>query len=671
MNPDMEDFANVTLDPEESIPTKHRKAIYQVEDGIFHQNNEPLHIFDLFSGPSVETVGQDKEIKSYVEDRISHTAGDQLQTRSTPLSQAFGDMNEKPQHESLVKETCLEREGMMTVSESPKSSPAELGVVEISGANASTLKCQGLMLLSDIEMDANFMEFIDTAALSMDGIIAPEKTKSPHSYQSPSPVVRSQNLGETPKSIEVDETSNLGLFDDDGDVASQVVEETDMIESTFCTPKRSVPSKRIREKEALLTGQVNSNSSIHHLNSIAVERPVTINGDSSCRKRARKMNVDSFAQSNMSQMKRTPSEVEELTTSNKRRPRPSKTEYNHPSFSASGALDTFLQLRGSKLLAPKKRSDLELGQQPVQSLSRLTQNWNSMNDDSHSTLTQVPRTPLQEVDIDDPCPEIKDLDWPRSIVVNSTMLKSHRTLAKMLDDQADKSNPLTAIYREMRESTSRGSGEFPDIILNPRTCLLYTNIQALSQKSLPGKFAHRFDGLIYNRIERLAQQYDHVCVMVTVPTTTAGKFDVPIQVMNQFSGFCSRSVGSKVRPIWVMAQGDTRINNAKVYQWTRALITKYAYPVAPCGPGNTVRLLHDETLWELFLIRAGLNPMASQVVIGSLRRREDEQAWGLRKFVQMDGEQRTKMFGHVIGARAIERINVVIEGKWTKGGWET
>lgn len=77
-------------------------------------------------------------------------------------------------------------------------------------------------------------------------------------------------------------------------------------------------------------------------------------------------------------------------------------------------------------------------------------------------------------------------------------------------------------------------------------------------------------------------------------------------------------------------------------------------------------MIHDETLWELFLRQAGLNPVAAQVVLATLKRPDAhdfqaEQSWGLRRLVQMKAEERANMFGEMIGRRAVERLSTVLD----------
>lgn len=667
MKPGMDGVEGFLLDAEEIMTMKPPETPGQAEDSTLYQDSETLQIFDVFSELSVETARQDEEIKSNVEGKSANMARDRLKTKARAPSQPMGDTNDVQQYRIPFEDLGSAGEDMTTIQGAPMTPSGEFGPVEGAKANTVTPKCKGLIGLSDDDLDADFMEFIDTAALSMDGIIAPEKTPTLHNCQKLRHIAPRQTQIKTKEFNDGDGSIKLRPLDGDND--NEVAEETEPTASVFWSRTRNVPSKRAREyddvpasEQSLEDGRGKLNSPAQHSEPITVEKSGAVEREPSRRKRVCKQTGEHAATLQTSVRGEVATAANELSILKQPVSQPLKSEWKESGFSASGALGTFLQLRGGKykeLLASEDVSDLEPVRQPIQLSNRLAQ-----------SPLRVPRTPSQDSDIDEPFPEMRSLEWARSIVVNSAMLKSYRALIRMLDDQANGPNPLTAIYREMREPTSGGRGESADMILNPRTCLIYSNIQALSQKKLPGKLNARVDGFLHDRIERLSHQFDQVCIVMTVPMTAVGQSQALIQTMNQFSGFCSGFASSKVAPTWVTAQGDTRIDNLKLNQWTWGLIVKHAYPVAQCSPEDLVLLIHDETLWEVFLIRGGLNPMAAQVVVGTLKRKQDGQAWGLRKFVQMNGEQRMEMFGDVLGARAIERINVVIDGKWTRKGWD-
>lgn len=83
-------------------------------------------------------------------------------------------------------------------------------------------------------------------------------------------------------------------------------------------------------------------------------------------------------------------------------------------------------------------------------------------------------------------------------------------------------------------------------------------------------------------------------------------------------------------------------------------------------------LLEDETHWELFLRRAGMNAYAAQAILGELKAPEGVDAtspskaghFGLVAFVEMDMEQRIARLGRLCGRKLLERVSACIDERW-------
>jgi hypothetical protein len=82
-------------------------------------------------------------------------------------------------------------------------------------------------------------------------------------------------------------------------------------------------------------------------------------------------------------------------------------------------------------------------------------------------------------------------------------------------------------------------------------------------------------------------------------------------------------------------------------------------------------LLQEQTHWELFLRRAGMNAFAAQAIISSVKApdgvdtRSPTKAghFGLTAFVEMGREQRVARFGHICGRRILENASAVIDAR--------
>ncbi|EXJ92330.1 hypothetical protein A1O3_00880 [Capronia epimyces CBS 606.96] len=365
-------------------------------------------------------------------------------------------------------------------------------------------------------------------------------------------------------------------------------------------------------------------------------------------------------------------------------------------FSASSALATFLDLRGSKFKTVKRVCQLSVDEvldDPIEatqlekndpesapataSVSRLIV---ECNDQEEPPRILVPATPVLAT-----CPAPNSglappsaLEWCRTVVVDMALLQTCRRLLDYLEKQG--SGQLTMIYRDLT-SPQGHSGTIPsigpDMILNPRSGLIFTNLQALNQKSLPGQGDSTDLGMVQVKILRLLQDYDQLFVLVTVLGAREGFLQTTSDAIRQFTGFCS-SLSTRndqcVTPVWILSQLPSQTDDSELSSMSWRLIARHAFPTTlPKGDstGNleTVCLIHDETLWELFLRKAGMNAMAAQVVLGMLHRSnapmsEAPQSWGLRRLVQMRAEERIDMFSEILGRRMTERMNTMLETQW-------
>ena len=83
-------------------------------------------------------------------------------------------------------------------------------------------------------------------------------------------------------------------------------------------------------------------------------------------------------------------------------------------------------------------------------------------------------------------------------------------------------------------------------------------------------------------------------------------------------------------------------------------------------------LLPDETLWELFLRRAGMNAFAAQALVTFFKAPEGIDMTspsktgmhGLSWFVEMPRLERILRFKHICGAKVLERVSDAIDTKW-------
>jgi hypothetical protein len=370
------------------------------------------------------------------------------------------------------------------------------------------------------------------------------------------------------------------------------------------------------------------------------------------------------------------------------------------SFSGAGSLDAYLNLKGGRFKKPAiPISGYNDGRQPL-SLPGSTEASDPIFT-SQTILDGPPRKreglrlagslrhPEESIEVpstpgaDDPTeprmavPMIDPLPGPCTIMIDS-ILVNNRGLTAFLERHGD--SRLTVIYRELHGS--------PDMILNPKTCLTYTNLQALSQKNLPGQKPK--PNALQIRLRAMALSFETVFVLISMPVSCTSNALTQLSMMGDFAALCGSLVSGstgRIVPLWIPSNaggGAGRQIDTPLFVWTWSLICLHAFDSkVPSSdstqPGTAIPVIQDETVWELFLCKAGLNAMAAQVVLGMLRKPAnalerlqqnlsagEERSWGLGKFVSMGREQRTKMFGPVVGVNNVERLNTTFAASWEK-----
>ena len=386
-------------------------------------------------------------------------------------------------------------------------------------------------------------------------------------------------------------------------------------------------------------------------------------------------------------------------------------------FSTSALLSNFLETRGNKFKKPKQiDGHFGGGGDNLDPIVATQDDIVKSTKAEHDDKVMVPQTPLfsphrllSMSQVTMSAATIQPLATPRAIIVSNDLLQSQRSLITFLeshthsDESEVDSNDqmLTIVYRDMNTSEyhDKSHRASPDIILNPQSCCILTGLHALTQRLLPGQGASSLSGLspVHDRVLSLAEDYETLWVMVCHSSSGAVSASDSTTWLN-WVAFCAGSYQDcAVRSILVsldvnLAGGnDLAIHphpfltqctpphplHARV--WT--LIQQHAFETSPNPHFNRpVSLIHEQTVWSVFLRRCGLNEFAAQVVLASLddrgecvgrdaaghlvqnpRQEAGAGGWGLRRFVRMGFEQRLRMFGAILGRRAVLRVGEALE----------
>lgn len=207
-----------------------------------------------------------------------------------------------------------------------------------------------------------------------------------------------------------------------------------------------------------------------------------------------------------------------------------------------------------------------------------------------------------------------------------------------------------------------------NIILSPGIGLLWTNLQKIKQRSLPGQISR---SSIRDRIIRTAKRYERLVILIGEGNdcTTDLDGDDAIQrslnpitdcdcaALAEFMAFCS-TLREDVQALFVPG-GDEQLA-----RWIVATMIKYG--------SDNMNLVQDETLWELFLRRAGMNAFAAQAVLCELgpssqdfETGQELVESGLTAFVQMSLEERLRRFEGLLGGRSVLiRVSERLDARW-------
>ena len=410
-------------------------------------------------------------------------------------------------------------------------------------------------------------------------------------------------------------------------------------------------------------------------------------------------------------------------------PIPRSAEVNGPSI--LGSLTGFM---GTRMVAKEPPPNLEMSK-----TSSITSEGAAAKHQPQiipSAPTQVPGTLTSSPDIhlgELPCPEPPLVCSTLTVFFSSQMLRKYRDLTQALD--ASSLPAFDIIYRDLYTEGEDGLSA-PDIIVSPKTAALVTTLQAVSQRPLPGQGGSSIPPIL-QRVSNISVLFEKVFLLVTLPSSEhmAQLSRIVVGHMTRLVVFCaslSTTSNGDVQPIMIpWKASDTTsaatqaassgpvlslshpstsdpISDTPLYRWLHFLIAKHAFGANTTTSTITsqpLTFLHEETVWELFLCKAGgLNPFAAQLVLATLKRpdvtadisREKKEhspkekqmgeaeeetksntaakggkgenhsqhtLWGLPAFIHMTPEQRMDMFGDDLGPAVVERVSKILDAR--------
>ncbi|KAE8448671.1 hypothetical protein EG329_009097 [Mollisiaceae sp. DMI_Dod_QoI] len=335
-------------------------------------------------------------------------------------------------------------------------------------------------------------------------------------------------------------------------------------------------------------------------------------------------------------------------------------------FSAENCLDNYLELRGSKKAKLTNSNYFSTKSDSTQSVPA-TQALRSNPPQLGTIQLPIRKSPVAKAS-PLPAPPLSAASPMASIVVSSTLLKQ-RTLIKhierilpaliIVERDFTAHNTTTWLPGSVTRSPVRSPLDSEaDIIASPSTGIVITTLQKIKQKPLPGQKAKP---AIRDHLEKISGRYEKLIVLVSEgrgDESTIGLDESDCLAYSEFVGFAAGFETSIT--VILVAGGEETLS-----KWLASTIVRY------CVGGETT-LLAEETHWELFLRRAGLNAYAAQAILAELKALDGVDPgsptkagqFGLTAFVEMGREQRIARFGPVCGKILMERLSDGIDSRW-------
>ena len=268
------------------------------------------------------------------------------------------------------------------------------------------------------------------------------------------------------------------------------------------------------------------------------------------------------------------------------------------------------------------------------------------------------------------CPEIPHLDEPLKMIVAVDIprrMTEHleRLLRELQIVNRDYSAHNSSVWipgSVSRTEVASTLADEADIVPSPSTGIILTTLIKLRQKQLPG--AERKRAHLTSRVERTAARYERLVILVS----EGNKLDESMAAMSasdaaafvRFQAFAA-TLPAETTVFYVGGGVET------LAKWAAAIAARHA-----AGSHQLQAYLREEeTDWEVFLRRAGMNAYAAQVVLDMLRAPEGEpllshqRAYGLPGCIKLSQEQRCALFEGVLGGRRVlANVGRVVDASW-------
>lgn len=342
-------------------------------------------------------------------------------------------------------------------------------------------------------------------------------------------------------------------------------------------------------------------------------------------------------------------------------------------FSATGALEDYMNVRKGQMTRQKVTSDHHFTKQ-----SQFPKPSEPVDPRPPKRASQITLQAPAPRALILPSPTLSIPSSPRFFIVSASFLGNRRLSRQVqrLYQSAEFIERDFTLHQQhqlqqrpqskncARDKNAGTIADEADMLLSPGTGLIWTTLQKIKQRSLPGQPT---ESAVRERILRTSPLYERLLVLVSQdlnidPSSdgiSAGvQFvdDNDCTALAEFTAFCS-SLPEEVQPKFIAGSEED------LARWIVAAMVKYGMDA-----NQEIKLLQDETLWEVFLRRAGMNAFAAQAILATLKapdQTEAEAEFGLTAFVKMSVQDRFAQFETLLGGRRLlGRVSRVLDAKW-------
>ena len=344
----------------------------------------------------------------------------------------------------------------------------------------------------------------------------------------------------------------------------------------------------------------------------------------------------------------------------------------------SQLLEQYLGLRkGNSAYASdaKVKPNILVNEQESQGRSGRRSSKDTDQADQHLSGEITVEAPTLAMQSTGPAPEYAVPTTPSSFVVSSRFLQD-RKLAQEIETlypaavliERDfqlhlQSSPHSTQAEEPELHPAWSMDSEADLILSPSTGLVITTFQKIKQRALPG---HKTNSAIREQIVKASPRYEKLIVLVTSSCSldqvdriqTIGLCKEDCEALTDFTALCT-GIQEKNRVYLVSSRTGV------LAKWIVSFMVQYRLD------NLNVNLLQEETLWEVFLRRAGLNAFAAQTICAAYKNQgqddRDDQAGNqrLRAFLKMSVEARLARFEYHFGGRnLLLRVSDMLDACW-------